>query len=84
MDLSRAASSFTPEQLQFIGALAVFGAIPFIGFVWRVAVWKTRLETDVDNLGALMGTEKGLAIQAAKEKKLKKEIIETVNKGDKE
>jgi hypothetical protein len=62
MDIARAASSFSPEQLQFIGALAVLGAVPFIGLVWRTAVWKTKLERDVDNLGAILGTEKGLAL----------------------
>ncbi len=82
MDLSRAASSFSPEQLQFIGALAVFGAIPFIGFVWRVATWKARLENDVNNLGAIMGTEKGLAIAEANAKKLKEKCIKTINQGE--
>ena len=70
MDFFSTASSFTDDQLKFIGALAVIGAVPFVSFVWKTAVWKTKLERDVDNLGAILGTEKGLALlQKRKQRK---------------
>lgn len=43
----------------------------FVMLLWRVAVWKTKLENDVDNLGYIVGTEKGKDLH---EKKVKKTI----------
>lgn len=60
-------SAFTGDQLQFIGLLVVTFGSMFIGLVWRVAVWKTKLENDVDNLGYILGTEKGMARHDMKE-----------------
>ncbi len=62
-------AAFTPDQLQLIGTIVVTFGVAFIGLVWRVAVWKTKLENDVNNLGYIVGTEKGCALH---EKKLNK------------
>lgn len=54
-------AGFTPDQLQLIGGIVITFGSGFVILVWRVAVWKTKLENDVDNLGYLMGTKKGIA-----------------------
>jgi len=67
--ITEISASFTPEQLQFIGALAVMGFMPIVGIVWMAASWKTKLEHDIDNLGAIIGTKKGLALKKEREQK---------------
>ncbi len=62
-------ADFTPDQLKFIGLLVVSFGGAFITLVWRVATWKANLENDVNNLGAIMETEKGLAIKEKNKKK---------------
>ena len=74
--MTESLAAFTPDQLQVIGTIVVTFGAAFIGAVWRVEVWKTKLENDVDNLGHLMGTEKGMA---RFEMKIKKQLP----KGDK-
>lgn len=62
-------AGFTPDQLQLLGGIVVTFGSGFIVLVWRVAVWKTKLENDVDNLGFMVGTEKGLAKRELKLKR---------------
>jgi hypothetical protein len=54
-------ASFTPDQLQFIGALAVVGFIPFITFVIVVIKWYAKVEYDLNNFGELLNTKKAQA-----------------------
>lgn len=61
-------AGFSGDQLQFIGALVVTFGSGFVVMVWRVAVWKSKIENDLDNFGFILKTEKGLA---RREKKLK-------------
>lgn len=53
-------ASFTPDQLQFIGMIAVGFGGSFVVFVWRASAWKAKVDYDMDNFGYLLGTEKGL------------------------
>lgn len=66
--MSESLAAFTPDQLQLIGTLVVSFGAGFIVFIWRVATWKANLENDVDNLGYILKTPKGIARH---EKKMK-------------
>lgn len=52
-------AAFTPDQLQFIGMVVVTFGSAFMGLLWKVAIWKSRVDDDLDNLGAIIGTAKG-------------------------
>ena len=71
--MKEAIASFTPDQLQLIGLLVVTFGASFIGLVWKTAIWKTKLENDVDNLGNIIGTEKGMDLARKRYDKLKKQ-----------
>lgn len=59
-------AGFSPDQLQFIGMICITFGSGFVLVIWRVATWKANIEKDVDNLGYMMGTEKGIAKHEAK------------------
>jgi hypothetical protein len=68
----QATADFTPDQLKLIGGLVVTFGGAFITLVWNVAAWKTKIENDVNNLGELCQTEKGLALAEKRRQKLEK------------
>jgi hypothetical protein len=61
MNPFESSASFTPDQLQFIGALAVVGFIPFLSFVIVVVKWYAKVNYDLDNFGKILNTKKAQA-----------------------
>lgn len=55
------------ENLKIVWWIVSTYGVGFIGLIWHIAMWKARVDYDLDNFGKLLGTEKGLARAKAKE-----------------
>lgn len=74
-------ASFDDNQLRFIGTLVVtFGASFIIG-IWNVARWVAKVEYDLDNLGEILKTEKGLSRANKRKQKAEAKAIASTNGG---
>jgi len=69
--MSESMAGFTSDQLQVIGTIVVTFGSAIVGIIWHVALWKAKVDYDLDNLGHLLKTEKGLARFEMKMKKEK-------------
>jgi uncharacterized transporter YbjL len=69
MNPFESSASFTPDQLQFIGQLAVIGFVPFITFVIVVVKWYAKVNYHLNNFGKLLNTKTAQIREQEEEKK---------------